>query len=196
MRTIWSVDGVSGRSDAGIEWNARGHQGIVKSESVCTCSKQRFKIVHGRDFAYLTFEHKLRREVSLTSKYWRLLSSIASHLRFGLFVQHLPLNLVHIHIVLPPKLLQARFSFLPFVRAPLQTPPSDVAVDLDIRDQRFLAHVVVFGAYISQHEEVQARTVEVFVEFVQNVDLDAASLVGVEGIVANAEDGGENFWFG
>lgn len=66
---------------------------------------------------------------------------------------------------------------------------SNLAVNLDVLDQRLETGVVVLGPDEAQDKQVQGRAVKVVREAVQDVDFDAAHRVLVEWIVADAQDG-------
>ena len=110
----------------------------------------------------------------------------------------------------PPKINQppSPFATLPAyaaIRLPLQTPPRDIAVRAYVLDQALFADVVVFRTDETEDEEVQRGVVEFCRQRgraaggggggrgewgLEDVDFDGAGLVGVEGVVADAEDGG------
>lgn len=114
--------------------------------------------------------------------------------------QHLLLHLLNIlptQAIRPLEISQPRLPLLLGLclaidppRIPLQTAARNVAVRQDVFDQRLLGHVVEFRADEAEHEQIQGRVVEVGVELVQHVDLDAARLVGVERVVAYGQDAG------
>ena len=65
----------------------------------------------------------------------------------------------------------------------------NLAVSLDILDQRLETGVVVLGPDEAQDKQVQGGAVKVVGEAVKDVDFDAAHRVLVEGIVSDAQDG-------
>ena len=88
----------------------------------------------------------------------------------------------------PPRFgtLPASLTY-PSIRLPLQTPPRDIAVRAYILDQTLFADVVVLGPDEAEDQEVERGAVEGGWEGRgEDVDLDAAGLVGVEGVVADA----------
>jgi hypothetical protein len=66
---------------------------------------------------------------------------------------------------------------------------SNLAIDLDILDQRLETGVVVLGPDEAQDKQVQGGAVEVVRETVQDVDFHAAHRILVEWIVSDAQDG-------
>ena len=86
-------------------------------------------------------------------------------------------------------LLPLSLQTYPSIAFPLQTLPRHVAVCLDILDQTLLAHIVVLGPDEAQNQQVERHAVEVGGEGVEDVDLNAAHGVFVEGIEADREDG-------
>lgn len=105
----------------------------------------------------------------------------------SVLVQDLPLHLGRIDGLHPLKILQPAVLLELVVGRPLQTPPRDVTIRLDIVDERLERHVVVLGPDEAQHEQVQGGAVEVVGEVVQQVDLDAAHRVLVERVEADAQ---------
>jgi hypothetical protein len=95
---------------------------------------------------------------------------------------------------LGPRKIQQPLLSLPFhtylpIAFPLQTSPRHVAVRLDILDQTFLAHIVILGPDEAQNQQVERRAVEVSGKGVQDVDLNAAFGVFVEGVEADRKNG-------
>jgi len=102
--------------------------------------------------------------------------------------QNPPLHALHIALTEalgPSKILQPRLHAVPRIRRPGQTLPGDVAVGLDVVDQTVFGHVVVLGPDEAEDEQVERGAVEIRAERVQDVDLDAAHCVAVEGVVAD-----------
>lgn len=107
--------------------------------------------------------------------------------------QHLPLNPLHVlhtHPTSPPKILQPPLPPLPATfkppPLPLQTPPRNLTIKLNIINQRLQPIVVPLRPNIPQNQEIQRPPVEIRGEVVEDVDFYGAGRVVVEGVVAYA----------
>ena len=104
----------------------------------------------------------------------------------------MPISTIFLPAALDPREIQQPLLFpfqtYPPIAFPLQTSPRHIAVRLDILDQALLAHVVVFRPDEAQNQQVERRAIEVSGKRVQDVNLNAALRVFVEGIIADRED--------
>lgn len=109
-------------------------------------------------------------------------------------------HLTHHHLVLLPRLLPPRIrtriraAAQPLIRLPClvrvarKTPLRNSDVLADILDQRLLAHVVVLWADKPENHKTQGCAVEIPIEAMQNMDLNAARSVLVVRVVADGEN--------
>lgn len=104
----------------------------------------------------------------------------------------MPISTIFLPAALDPREIQQPLLFpfqtYPPIAFPLQTSPRHVAVRLDILDQALLAHVIVFRPDEAQNQQVERCAIEVSGKGVQDVNLNAALRVFVEGIIAYRED--------
>ena len=117
------------------------------------------------------------------------LNSSLFRLLLLLLLRTLPLHPRKIQEPRPPVPIPRLLGPYPLIRLAAQTCVRDMAVSPNIVDQALLADVVVLGPDEAEDEQVEGRAVKVGGEGGEDVDLDAAHGVFVEGVVADGEDG-------
>ena len=95
-------------------------------------------------------------------------------------------------VALPPKLNQPPLLLKPRIRVPRQTIPRDIDIRMNILDQTLKTDIIILRANEPQNNKVHVRAVEILLELVHDVHLDAAHTVLVERVPADAHDHGED----
>lgn len=73
-------------------------------------------------------------------------------------------------MLLPFKFSQIRLPFETQILVPLQTPPRNLDVHVDILNQALLAHIIVFGPYKPQDKQIHMGVVEILFKRVEDMD--------------------------
>ena len=90
-----------------------------------------------------------------------------------------------------PRAVQRAAQLLGLPGVPLEALAADVAVEVDVLDERLERGVAALVADVAEDQQAHLDVVEVGAEGVQHVHLGAAHRVLVEGVVADGHDHGE-----